>query len=275
MPDLKIVGPQGSLRQATAGASAVSPLLRAYQGLSDRREPLHLRLRSAIMFVLAEASWSSGDKLPAERDLAAELGISLGTVQKTLNSLAADGILVRRHGHGTYVAGDASQASQLAHFRFGSADGTSIAPVYAEAVERRIVRERGLWAQFLRDSQAAILITRRLNVADEFDCISDFYIDAERFGSIMKLPIETLHRTVIRHFIAREFNAPTLSATQSVTAGPFPDRIRRLLKSGPSSEIGLTLLVRSRTHGDAPISFQQIFIPATARPLELPNPRLT
>ena len=275
LSDFKIVGTEGIFRSANGQTEVSSALVRAYQAGAILRQPLHLRFRSAILTILADGIWSPGDKLPAERDLAEEIGISLGTVQKTLNALAIDGVLVRRHGHGTFVAGDATQASQLAHFRFEGTDGHSIAPVYAEAVDRRIVRERGLWAQFLQDSKAAILITRRINVADEFDCISDFYVDADRFGYIMDMPIEKLHRTVIRHFIAREFDAPTLFATQSVIAGPFSERIRRLLKAGAGSDMGLILQIRSRTHGDAPISFQQIFIPSTARPLALPSPRLT
>lgn len=275
MPDLKIVTPKGALRPPSQEHAAASSIVRAYQSSTNSREPIHLRLRSAILSILSDGVWAPGDKLPAERDLADEIGISLGTVQKTLNALASDGVLVRRHGHGTFVAGDATQASQLAHFRFEDIDGHSIAPVYAEAIDRRIVRERGSWAQFLRNSNAAVLITRRINVADEFDCISDFYLDADRFGHVMDMPFEKPHRTVIRHFIAREFNAPTLSATQNVSAGPFSERIRRFLKNETGSAMGLILQICSRTHGEEPLSFQRIFIPSTARPLALPNPRLT
>ena len=145
-----------------------------------------------------------------------------------------------------------TQSSQLLHFRFGD-DGRSIAPVYAEAIDRKIVRARGAWSKFLTESEAAILITRRINVADEFDCISDFYLDAERFKMIMKMPIEKLHRTIIRNFIAKEFNAPTLSISQ-LRRGASD----RQLLSGNGIEVGKVEL--DRTHEDVPISFQQIFI---------------
>lgn len=251
----------------------LTPLARAYARRAGDREPLHLRMRLAILDVLAQGGWSAGDKLTAERDIANEVGLSLGTVQKTLAALAADGILVRRHGHGTFVAGDATQSSQLLHFRFEGDDGRSIAPVYAEAIHRKIVRARGAWSKFLTESESVILITRRINVADEFDCISDFYLDAERFKPIMKMPLERLHRTIIRNFIAKDFNAPTLSISQSIVSEPFSGRIKRLLGDGPASKAGMSLEVRSRTHGDMPISFQQIFIPSNARPLEIPNAR--
>ena len=49
-------------------------------------------MRLAILDALAQGAWSAGDK-PAERDIASEVGLSLGTVQKTLSALAVDGVL--------------------------------------------------------------------------------------------------------------------------------------------------------------------------------------
>jgi DNA-binding GntR family transcriptional regulator len=45
------------------------------------------------------------DKLPGEIRLAEEIGCSVGTVQSALRELTDRGIVVRRHGYGTYVAG--------------------------------------------------------------------------------------------------------------------------------------------------------------------------
>ncbi|HVH62501.1 MAG TPA: GntR family transcriptional regulator [Candidatus Dormibacteraeota bacterium] len=44
-----------------------------------------------------------GDPIPAERQLAAELGVSRLTVRAALDDLVRDGYLERRHGSGTYV----------------------------------------------------------------------------------------------------------------------------------------------------------------------------
>jgi DNA-binding GntR family transcriptional regulator len=267
-----IVGPDVRLRREPIARDA-SRLKVAFDDQIERRDPLHLRLRRSLLAIIAEGHWSPGDKLPAERDIADELSISLGTVQKTLTSLAADGVLVRKHGYGTFVTGDATQSTRLIHFRFVGEDGESIAPVYAEAIDRKIVRERGVWSQFLNNSRSVILITRRINVADEFDCISDFYVDADEFAPIMKLPLEQLHKITIRELIASEYNAPTIKISQNISCGSLPERSRALLKLGRASA-GMTLNVRSWTHGAKPISFQQIFIPAGVRPLEIPTPRL-
>src|SRR5262245_20711445 len=44
-----------------------------------------------------------GDRLPAERDLATQLGVSRPTVRVGLHALAAMGVVQSRHGSGTYI----------------------------------------------------------------------------------------------------------------------------------------------------------------------------
>ncbi|WP_285700025.1 GntR family transcriptional regulator [Actinomadura sp. NBRC 104412] len=46
----------------------------------------------------------AGDALPSERRLAEELGVSRPTLRAAIDELAAEGLLDRRHGSGTYVA---------------------------------------------------------------------------------------------------------------------------------------------------------------------------
>src|SRR6188768_2642420 len=44
-----------------------------------------------------------GNRLPAERDLAARVGVSRPTVRAGLRALAAFGVVQSRHGSGTYI----------------------------------------------------------------------------------------------------------------------------------------------------------------------------
>lgn len=45
-----------------------------------------------------------GQRLPGEREMSEDLGISRGTLQKALEALELRGVIVRRHGSGTYAA---------------------------------------------------------------------------------------------------------------------------------------------------------------------------
>ena len=195
-------------------------------------------------------------------------------MQKTLSRLAADEVLVRRHGHGSFVSGAGSQADHLLHFRFIGDDGEALVPVYAEAIDRSVVRDLGPWADFLTGARKFLRIRRRINVSNEFDCLSDFYVDGERFGAILEMPFAELHRVVIRDLLAKRFNAPTFSFSQRAYVMEFPELVRSPLKVPKSKGIGLVLEVRSFTHHRSPVSFQHIFVSANGRALEIPSPRV-
>ena len=53
---------------------------------------------------LVDGAWQPGQVLPSEMELAAETGVSQGTVRKALDALAGEKLLVRRQGRGTFVA---------------------------------------------------------------------------------------------------------------------------------------------------------------------------
>jgi GntR family transcriptional regulator len=52
---------------------------------------------------IAAGHWRGGERLPTEAELAATLGMAIGTIRKALAELAARGLLERRQGSGTYV----------------------------------------------------------------------------------------------------------------------------------------------------------------------------
>ncbi|HEX7304482.1 FadR/GntR family transcriptional regulator [Lentzea sp.] len=60
------------------------------------------RLREHV----TEAGLSAGDRLPAERDLAASLGVSRASVKQAIVVLEVQGLVEARHGGGTYLVRD-------------------------------------------------------------------------------------------------------------------------------------------------------------------------
>ncbi|HEV2363520.1 MAG TPA: GntR family transcriptional regulator [Caulobacteraceae bacterium] len=66
--------------------------------------PLYQRLQRALREAIADARLGAEEALPAERDLAEELGISRITVRRALEGLVEEGLLTRRRGAGTFVA---------------------------------------------------------------------------------------------------------------------------------------------------------------------------
>ncbi|OQM73949.1 GntR family transcriptional regulator [Manganibacter manganicus] len=66
--------------------------------------PLYVRLRRSIEDAINRGRIAPGDALPSERDIAIKADISRVTVRKAVQELVKGGILVQRHGSGTFVA---------------------------------------------------------------------------------------------------------------------------------------------------------------------------
>ena len=71
---------------------------------SLKADKLHLQAQQHLRNLINSGAYRPGDKLPSEVDLAAELGISRPTLREALLHLAQEGLIVRTHGVGTFVA---------------------------------------------------------------------------------------------------------------------------------------------------------------------------
>src|SRR6478609_11643962 len=74
--------------------------------------PLYLQLKRWIEDAVARGAIKPGDALPSERDLAAKVEVSRVTVRKAVQHLVRDGLLIQRHGSGTFVAPQQSRVEQ-------------------------------------------------------------------------------------------------------------------------------------------------------------------
>ncbi|MQY50261.1 GntR family transcriptional regulator [Rhodocyclus tenuis] len=72
--------------------------------LSPTFSPLYRQIKELILASLESGEWGPGDAIPSESDLAQRFGVSQGTVRKAIDEMAADNLLVRRQGKGTFVA---------------------------------------------------------------------------------------------------------------------------------------------------------------------------
>jgi GntR family transcriptional regulator len=77
--------------------------------------PLYQQIKGFILNSLRSSEWKPGDAIPSEMDLASRFGVSQGTVRKAIDELAAENLVIRRQGKGTFVA---THAEQQVQFRF-------------------------------------------------------------------------------------------------------------------------------------------------------------
>ncbi|WP_374944927.1 GntR family transcriptional regulator [Sphingomonas sp.] len=79
--------------------------------------PLYQQLHDALRGAIEARVLKPEEPLPPEREIAAEFDVSRITVRKALDGLAEDGLVTRRQGAGTFVAGRVEkQFSKLSSF---------------------------------------------------------------------------------------------------------------------------------------------------------------
>ena len=71
----------------------------------------YLQLYSYITEAIGRGSYSAGDKLPTELDLASQYGVSRQTVRQALEKLERDGLISKIQGSGSYIS-DAAVAKK-------------------------------------------------------------------------------------------------------------------------------------------------------------------
>ncbi len=91
-------------------------------------KPLYLQVKDLLVQRLASGAWRPGEALPSEFGLAAEFKVSQGTVRKALDELAAQNLLVRQQGKGTFVAQHTQQRALFHFFHLVSDDGARALP---------------------------------------------------------------------------------------------------------------------------------------------------
>jgi len=78
-----------------------------YSGLNisqaDAR-PMYLQVVEQIRQRVAVGDWAAGKELPSIRALAADLCVSVITIKRAYLDLESEGVIVTRHGKGSFVA---------------------------------------------------------------------------------------------------------------------------------------------------------------------------
>lgn len=71
---------------------------------ADGPTPVYVRVADWIESRITSGELKPGTRLPAERDLARDLGVAYDTVRRAAALLRERGLIITVHGRGTYVA---------------------------------------------------------------------------------------------------------------------------------------------------------------------------
>jgi DNA-binding FadR family transcriptional regulator len=107
-----------------------------------RQVPLVHQVADQFRALIESGQWPRDTRIPGENQLAAELGVSRGTVREALRSLSLTGLLEPRVGDGTYVRATDEISGVLLRDELSSLDQVFDARAGIEAAAARLAAQR-------------------------------------------------------------------------------------------------------------------------------------
>ena len=103
---------------------------------SSQPLPKYIQISERLIREIAAGHIADGARLPPEREMAADLGIAVGTLRKALGDLEAKGLLARVQGSGNYVRHKPEVESVYALFRLERVQGGGLPTAEVLTVDR-------------------------------------------------------------------------------------------------------------------------------------------
>jgi GntR family transcriptional regulator len=83
----------------------------------------HRQIAAMLRRRIRDGEWGPGERLPAIPTIASSYGVAKQTVQRSIDQLRVEGLLITRPGSGTYVRGTRRRLNRLSRGRYGPRRG--------------------------------------------------------------------------------------------------------------------------------------------------------
>jgi len=220
-------------------------------------KPLYLQIKDVLLHRLAAGEWSPGGAIPAELELAAQYGVSHGTIRKAIDALADDNLVVRRQGKGTFVATHTEEAQSTYRFlRLRADDGHDEYPV-SRVLDVRRGRVSAELARLLdiRTGDSVVTIRRVLEWRDRPVVLDDVTLPGTLFRGLTRAKLVAYPGSMYG-FFESQFGVRMLNANE---------RLKAIAADGAAAAalyvpVGSPLLAVERvafTYGGRPVEFRR------------------
>lgn len=223
--------------------------------------PLYRQIKALITRALQQGEWKPGELIPSEADLARRFGVSQGTVRKAVDELAAEGLLLRRQGRGTFVS---THHEERVKFRFlrlvpDAVDGERAQP---QPMERQFLECKRTRAPLevarllgIRSGEGVTQIRRLLLLAGRPVVYEDIYLPGAAFRALTAERLAS-YRGPLYALFESEFSTRMVRAEEKLRAVNANAEEARLLQVSPGQ--ALLLVERlSFSYGDQPAEYRR------------------
>jgi GntR family transcriptional regulator len=218
--------------------------------------PLYQQIKALIMQSLQTGEWKPGEMIPSEMDLAARYKVSQGTVRKAIDELAADNLVARRQGTGTFVT---THHEDVVKFRFLRLVPDEGEPHYgaSRVLECKRLRAPAEIARLLdiRTGDSVVQIRRVLTFSNEATVLDEIWLLGANFKGLTAEKLNEWKGPMYALFEA-EFGTRMIRATEKIRAVAADDTAAELLSVAVGSPL-LSVERVSFTYGDRPVEVRR------------------
>ncbi|WP_415914373.1 GntR family transcriptional regulator [Paraburkholderia sp. J67] len=240
--------PESGTPASASAAPAPSP--------SPTFSPLYQQIKGLITQSLETGEWKPGEIIPSEVELAARYKVSQGTVRKAIDELAADNLLVRRQGKGTFVATHNEDRAQFRFLRLLADDGAEH-PHVSRLLECRRLRASAEIARQLdlKPADPVVLIKRLLQFDGESTVLDEIWLPGGVFRGLTAERLAEYKGPLYAMFEA-DFGTRMIRATEKIRAVAAEPAVADLLNV-PAGFPLLSVDRVSYTYGDRPVEVRR------------------
>lgn len=218
--------------------------------------PLYRQIKALITQGLESGEWKPGELIPSEVELAARYKVSQGTVRKAIDELAAENLLVRRQGKGTFVATHNEDRVQFRFLRLLPDDGGSLGHDSRLVECRRLRAPAEIARQLeLKPADPAVLIRRVLEFEHAPTVFDEIWLPGAMFKGLTIERLASYEGPLYAMFEA-EFGTRMIRASEKIRAVAADPAVAELLKVEPGFPL-LSVERVSYTYGDKPVEVRR------------------
>jgi GntR family transcriptional regulator len=218
--------------------------------------PLYRQIRDRLVLCLQAGEWRPGEAIPSETELAARYGVSQGTVRKAIDALAADHLLVRRQGRGTFVASHQESRAQFRFLRLRPDEGEPRQPT-SRFLECRRLRAPVEIARALelKPGEAVVMIRRLLEFDGVPTVLDEIWLPGAPFRGLTAERLNA-YTGPLYGLLETEFGTRMIRASERLRAVAAGEDEARVLGVAPAEPLLLVERV-SCTYGDRPVEVRR------------------
>ncbi|MGJ7490460.1 GntR family transcriptional regulator [Variovorax sp. ZT4R33] len=219
--------------------------------------PLYQQIKALILQSLQAGEWKPGEPIPSEMELAARFRVSQGTVRKAIDELAAENLVLRRQGKGTFVATHAEQQVQYRFLKLVPDSTGADGPAERTIVDCRRLRASAEVARALalRTGDAVLQVRRVLAYQGVPTILEDLWLPGVPFKGLTAERLRAWPGPMYAMF-ETEFGVRMVRAEEKIRA-VLPDAEQAALLHVPRTAPLLSVERVAHTYHDTPMELRR------------------